>query len=274
MTGPEYARYGGDTTCLLVEGARGEQAVIDVGSGIRLVSRRLGAPVATPLLVLLTHYHLDHLMGLGGFAQLYDPDWRVEFAAPPYNGVGAAEAVNRLLAEPFWPITVADMAAVIGFRDLAATGTGADAGSRTEPLRLGGLEIRWCPVEHPGGCSAFRFDEADTGASLVFATDLEWGISGESSRAGFLALCREPAPARVLVLDAQYTAEQYARHRGWGHSSLRDAVDIAAATSVQRLLVTHHDPTNDDRQLDELAAALHNEMPLADLARQGMEIEL
>ncbi len=35
VSGPEYLRYGGDTTCLTIETASGELLIFDAGTGIR-----------------------------------------------------------------------------------------------------------------------------------------------------------------------------------------------------------------------------------------------
>jgi len=50
-----------------------------------------------------------------------------------------------------------------------------------------------------------------------------------------------------------YTGTEYMNHRGWGHSSYRDAVEFAIAAEVETLVLFHHEP---DRSDDELEAQL------------------
>ena len=63
---PSFPEYGGDTTSVLVCGDQGERLVVDAGTGVRNLLPHLGAPTE-PLMMLLTHFHLDHLMGLPAF---------------------------------------------------------------------------------------------------------------------------------------------------------------------------------------------------------------
>ena len=56
----------------------------------------------------------------------------------------------------------------------------------------------------------------------------------------------------VLILDAQYTDEEYEKHIGWGHGSLSRVVSVALEAEVRRLILFHHDPTHDDEKIDEM----------------------
>ena len=58
--------------------------------------------------------------------------------------------------------------------------------------------------------------------------------------------------ADVVVHDAQYTPEQYASKKNWGHSTFSYATQIAAAANVRRLILTHHDPAHDDDFVDRI----------------------
>lgn len=264
VTGPAAEPFGGDTTCVLCTGAAGEQVVIDGGTGLRAL-----APVLGPgprVRVLLTHYHLDHLAGLGAFAALYDPAASVEFAAPPLPSGTVAQAVRGLLGPPYWPLDVDKMAAEIVFRDLPPGGV--------EPWREDGLEVRWCPVPHPGGCTAYRVDEPATGTAMVLATDVEWTGADDAARDRFVAFCRDPHPADLLIHDGQYDAAHAAARRGWGHATPDDAVQLARAAGVHHLLITHHDPADDAATLSARERQVRALWPRAAFARQGQQIIL
>jgi ribonuclease BN (tRNA processing enzyme) len=56
----------------------------------------------------------------------------------------------------------------------------------------------------------------------------------------------------VAILDAQYTDEEYARHVGWGHSSLSSVVLLALDANVKKVLLFHHDPRHDDDMVDRM----------------------
>ena len=58
--------------------------------------------------------------------------------------------------------------------------------------------------------------------------------------------------ADLLVHDAQYTAEELQKRRGWGHSCFDQAMQVAEMAGVKRLALKHHDPEHDD----EIAATI------------------
>ena len=64
------------------------------------------------------------------------------------------------------------------------------------------------------------------------------------------------AGADLLIHDAQYTADEYPRLVGWGHSSFPQAVTFATLARVKRLVPFHHDPAHSDDDLDRLIAPL------------------
>jgi ribonuclease BN (tRNA processing enzyme) len=56
------------------------------------------------------------------------------------------------------------------------------------------------------------------------------------------------------VHDATYTAEEYIRHRGWGHSTYDDAVALALDAGVDELVLFHHKPERSDEEIDRCVA--------------------
>ena len=268
VIGPEFREYGGETTSILVEGEGGEMVVIDAGTGLRKIGDRLLAKSAAPsLLLLMTHYHLDHVVGLPSFSPLYNGNWRISAAAPIMDNRSVDEVLERIFAEPFWPLQVDTLPARLDFATLP--GDISD-----KPFIYGGLEIRWTLLHHPGGATAYRVDDPATGGSFVFATDVEWEDSSAEEKKAFVTLCAEPFPPDLLVFDGQFTRENYDKFRGWGHSSWQTAVEVSRQVKAKRLLITHHDPSSNDEVLNEIEKQLAHTHPEANLARDGMEFVL
>lgn len=267
---PDFSLFGGATTCVLVADRAGHRIVLDAGTGLQRLAPEFEITQGriAPLM-LLTHYHLDHLMGLPSFPLLYDADAEIIIAAPLREGITAQRAVERLIAAPFWPV---------GFRARQQyLVLPQDSGDR--PFQYGPFEVRWCAVHHPNGCHAYRIDELDSGRSMVFATDLEWGASNAAERQALLALCRYPRPLDLLIMDGQFDSATGARFRGWGHSAWQEAVGVAKAAAARHLVVTHHAPDANDgllaqREQHLLGAAGQAGLPKACLAREGMTIAL
>jgi ribonuclease BN (tRNA processing enzyme) len=175
--------------------------------------------------------------------------------------------LSGLADEPLWPVRLKNMPAVIRFTALSVAP--GDEGRTWK-----GITVRWCPVHHPGGCTAYRFDEEGTGASVVIATDLEWAESTPAEQEALLSLCGEPEPAEVLFIDGQFTPAEYERFAGWGHSRWTDAVEIADRSQAEQLRVIHHAPDASDEKLRQVDRDVREALPGASLARQGVAIEL
>ncbi len=264
---PNTTRYGGHTTCLLVTGQGGELVLLDAGSGVRTVADHLrpAAESAPALHILMTHLHLDHLLGLPMLPVLHDARWTVTITGFQPQVGSLQGALDRLLSPPLWPFSLADCAATVQVREL----TPAD------PLpAVGGLEIRGLPVPHPGRCTAWRIDESATGTSLVLATDMEWSAAAPRQRRAFLDFCRLPQPVDLLVMDGHFAPRELSGKTGWGHSSTDECLAVARDCGAARLLITHHAPDHDDDRLDAMADHVHGVWEHAGLARQGMEISL
>lgn len=257
---PGFMRYGGETTCILVQGQAGETLFLDAGTGIRPLGACFAEHPPAEVMVLLTHFHLDHVVGWPSFPLLYVKGVTLRVAAPDVGGQRAEQILSQLMKQPFWPIQMERV----------------QAGLRFEPIpeQFGGLQIRSCPVHHPGGCVAYRLDEPSTGASLVFATDIEWDLSSPDEKRMFLDLCRQPGPCRLLLFDGHYSRATYPAFKGWGHSTWEDAVEVARDVQAGQLLVIHHAPDGRDEQLDRIQRRLLVAYPGAGLAQDGMEVEL
>jgi ribonuclease BN (tRNA processing enzyme) len=125
------------------------------------------------------------------------------------------------------------------------------------------------PVEarHPQGCRGYRLDGQK---SVMIATDHEAGDDDVDAR-----IAEAGRDADVLIHDGQYTTEEYRRdRRGWGHSTWATAVDAARNAGAARLVLTSHDPTRTDDQVDEIVKQARGVFPLTSGAHEGMTIPL
>jgi len=71
VSGPEYLKYGGDTTCIEIRAKSGELIIVDAGTGIRRLGNQLVKEKCLTYHFLLTHSHWDHLIGFPFFLPLY-----------------------------------------------------------------------------------------------------------------------------------------------------------------------------------------------------------
>lgn len=252
--GAAFARYGGDTTCYGLTFGERAPILIDCGSGLRAFGAAIAHdPPKQPIDVLLTHFHVDHLIGLGLCGPLLSGDvalrlWTTQ--APD----AAADAIDRLFSPPLWPFNLRTT------RRLEIQGLPAD-------MELNGVSIRPFPLNHPGGSTGFAL-EAD-GVKVSVATDHEHGDETFD-----MELTKASEGAQLMLFDAPYSDETYERRRGWGHSSRAAGLALARAAAVERLVFVHHDPNARDADLDAVGRGLADRAPFAELARQGARYHL
>ena len=260
VSGPQFARYGGYTSCFEVLSPDGRHLIIDCGSGLRRLEASLAkrGEDSRPFeaTVLLTHFHWDHIQGLPFFAPLYRPTTRLHFVAAPPPGFDVAGALASVLRPPWFPVDFLESGAQLTFQALS-----------DGPLSVGSLEITSSRLEHPGGVTGYRV--AYAGGVLVTATDVE-----SASEQSQLAVTRFAEGAAVLLHDAQYTPAEYeANRRGWGHSTWRHAARVAADAGVGRLVLTSHDPTRTDDQIAEIVGLASSQFSSSEAAFEGQRIE-
>ena len=86
MPAAEFLRYGGHTSCITVDCGE-ELVVLDAGSGLSQLNPAPRPDGKARLDILLSHLHLDHVMGLFGCRQLYDPEAEIHLYGEARAGV-------------------------------------------------------------------------------------------------------------------------------------------------------------------------------------------
>lgn len=254
-SGPEYVRYGGNTSCLEVR-AGPHLLVFDAGTGIRGLGRKLASDeAAAEIDLFFTHTHIDHVVGLPFFMPFYQPQSDIRVWAghlKPHRTL--KESLSGLMSEPFFPVPLEIFSAKPVYRDFIA-------GETLEPRP--GLKIRTCPLNHPNEATGYRIDWA--GKSICYVTDCEH-TPGKLDGA-ILDLIRD---ADVFIYDSTYTEDEFPRYAGWGHSTWQEGARLADAAGARQLVIFHHDPTHDDAFMDGVAAAAHAQRPGTIVAREGL----
>ncbi len=252
VSGNEFHRYGGATCCIFLRLA-GQPIVLDAGTGILHLPEMLkDGEKNIPL--LLSHPHADHLLGLPMCTPAADADMHFHIYAEAHGGLEPEAQLRALMKPPLWPIGPELLPARLDYHTI------------TGPFALGGVTVDIISGEHPGGVTLFRLSGG--GKTVVYMTDCT--LKGEA-----LAAAEDFAKGCDLLLcDGQYSAEEWPRYDGFGHSSWDAAAKLGADCGAARTMIIHHAPTRSDNELDAAAAALSKLYPRCGFAHEGEEIQL
>jgi phosphoribosyl 1,2-cyclic phosphodiesterase len=285
VPGAATVRYGGNTSCVEVR-ADGEIIVLDAGTGIRLLGIALEQEFGSQpinLTLLITHVHWDHIQGFPFFIPAYNDKNKVHIYGYDGADTGLREILRGQMATPFFPVRLYDLPGKIDITKLAAM-----------EFNVGRVRVRAEMMNHPGVCVGYRLFTSS--GSVAYLPDTEpydafqlhsdkshllspeqTHKRAEKGRASLVEFLRS---TDVLILDTQYTDEEYQEHLGWGHGSLSSAVALAIDAAVRKLILFHHDPTHDDQMIDRMVqtarklAAKSESYLEVEGAREGAELTL
>ena len=234
--------------------AGGDRVLFDCGEGTQQqLLRSVGLPELDA--VFLTHYHLDHWLGLLGVLKTFDLRGRerpLSIYGPP--GLKALlDAMRPAWGRVSFPLALEEL-------------------DPHEEVGFGGYVIAPFPVEHRVRAYGYAFAEddrpgrfdADAAERLGVAPGPDFGrlqagetvdgvspeqVVGEPRRGRRIVISGDTAPcqaievfahqADVLVHESTFLSDEAERARETGHSTARQAAEIAVAAGVRLLALTH-----------------------------------
>ena len=285
VPGSSTVGYGGNTSCIEVR-ADGEIIILDAGSGMRELGIALEnefGPRSIKLTLLISHTHWDHIQGLPFFLPAYNEKNSLRLLG--YEGArdGLATILASQMETSVFPVSLRDMPSAIEIEEL-----------RDMQFHVGKVRIEARFVNHPGICVGYRLYTSN--GSIAYLPDNEpydvltsslakrdraerekaqaYAAAARAKLVGFLQ------GADVLIIDSQYTDDEYEKKVGWGHGSLSSVVSLALDSGARKLFLFHHDPSRDDKAVDAMVESarmlvLESGKPMeVDAAREGAEVWL
>ena len=242
--------FGGNTSCFFLR-CGGTGIVLDAGSGLSALGHDLqNDPNLRRLHILITHFHMDHILGLLSFSPFFDPEREIRI----YGPLGVRRTLETLIRPPYWPVTFSDFPATVRFYEVTP---GMD-------YDLGGVRMTALAGLHPDGSLYYRLDGA--GKRLVYALDCEPDGRLRTDLGAFAQGCG------LLVWDAHFapgTAKP-----GWGHSTWEEGLEVARLAGAGRVLMTHFNNNYDGAFLLRQEELARERDASCVFAREGMVIAI
>ena len=268
--GPETNRYGGNTSCVSVTGARGQLLILDIGTGVVGLGKQLMAGAMGRgegrAAVLLSHAHWDHIQGFPFFSPVFVPGNQLEIYGHAHSTDMLEGILEGQMNPHFSPIyTLRNLGAAISFTAVAPG----------EVHDVDGIQVAAHPNPH-GHTSALAFRLEEDGASLVYASDAGYPPEGPGRE-----IVELYAGADLLIHDATYTPADRATRLERGNSSYVDAASAAVAAGARHLVLFHYDQDYADDTVDHMVRACREALDRSGgraiqltAAAEGLEIEV
>ena len=241
VSGKEYLKYGGDTTCLEIRTKSNDIIIIDAGTGIRRLGNLLTDEKQNKYHFLFTHAHWDHVMGFPYFKPLYSKDAKFKMHRCPFHDEFVENIISKVMAPPNFPVKYSDIRAELSYEE-----------ARPVEFEIGSVKVVPIAISHPNGGSGYKLIE--NGKTFVFLTDNELGFIHPGGLP-YKDYVNFSSGADLLIHDAEYTPEEYKTYIDWGHSVYTDVLNLAIEAKVKKLGLFHLNQERTDREMNKIVKA-------------------
>ena len=288
VPGTDTLKYGGNTSC--VEFRIGNAIIIiDAGTGIISLGEDLlkehfstGKPIVAT--ILFSHMHHDHNQGFPYFKPAYLGSSTLYMFGPTMFEKDIEEMLSQIMRPPFSPVRLEDLNSnrlIHNLRGAEEILIDPETGNTFFRNIYHEQEIPdknmirifvQKDYAHPvNGVLFYRVEWQ--GKKVVYASDTEGYVGGNQK------LIKFAKNADVLIHDAQYYMDnEYAdiitSKQGYGHSSPEMSVEVAQKTNAKKLVLYHHDPSHNDKKIEEKEKEVQKLFPNTIAAYEGLVINL
>jgi ribonuclease Z len=245
------------TACVLIRSG-GSRILVDAGEGAqRQMINSTGLVQVDD--IYITHFHADHYLGLPGLLKTYD---LLERRQPlriigPAGLIGLFDSLRRIFGRLRYEVELVELEPGEAIRH-----EGFEMSAFGVEHRMKALGYAYVEPERPG-----RFD-VEAARGLGIADDRDFGrlqrgetvavdgsevrpeqVLGEPRAGRKVVITGDTAPcemtriaahaAQLLIHDGTFAVEESARAAETGHSTARDAAQLAADAEVHMLAIVH-----------------------------------
>ena len=252
------AKYGVNTSCTLVE--FGDTAIVfDCGSGAYLLNEYLNKSTSVQKVhMLLSHMHLDHIMGFPCFEAFNNKSLSINVYGEKRGGLSLREQLEKLLLPPFWPVGL----------EVFAGKPQINSFDKYESFDISDdIHVDTMESNHPNDSTVFRVKIGSK--TIVYALDFE---HSEKALPEIIEFARD---CDLLIYDAAYTQDMYSTRVGWGHSTWEVGKKVSEASGAKYTAFSHFAYSLSDEELDsEMKRVGLEKSDTCFPAREGMVLKI
>ena len=251
-------RFGGNTSCIKLS-CKDYSIALDAGSGLANLGLDIiaaGEKSHGPQDILLSHLHMDHIIGLSVFAPGLDEKRGIRVFTVSRDDRCLSSQVLGAFKPPYWPLALEE--AVYGefvpiHEDIS--------------FKAGPLTITPFAANHPDKTISFHITNGVK--SLVYLLDSEMSTMDASDYEKLVNHCEG---ADMVVFDSAFSLEDYPNFTGWGHSTVADGVKLRRDSGCKHMLFAHFAQNYSDEEI--LSWKRHFDGDYYTFAADEMEIAL
>lgn len=238
---------GKNTTCLVIK-SQDKKLIVDAGTGI---INYFNFDKDKEHHLLLTHYHLDHVIGLPFSKVLFDKSCNITIYGPNLEGFTPSDILSNLLRKPFLPIPKEDFISTFNYSTLL----------NKKSYMINSFKVETLHVQHPGGCMVYSIYKENKKISIL--TDLPNSSDANMEVINFVK------NSDLLYIDSQFLESEMTNgQHNFGHSTVESAIRLKTISNSKKVILGHH---KNNRLLKEISQFASTDIIIA---KEGNEVEI
>lgn len=245
----EPSRYGRQTSCVSVE-TRDHLFVFDAGTGIVRLGEELTSKKTyyKEIWLFITHFHLDHIVGLGQFKPIEKPEYKIHIVGVNDPERSLREMAQQSFYSSFALVKETPKAKIDLYEVL-----------EDNYELLPGVLVKTMYSNHPTNTLVYLLEI--NGKKIVYSPDSEiWGDATalQDYDEKFGNFCESPD---MFIHDVNYDDADYEKYQKQGHSGLGIVVNFAAEKAgAKELMPFHLNASYSDERLDKMSESAAREV--------------
>ena len=244
---PQSNIYGGNTSCyeLIFDDY---QLIFDTGTGFRQVN----IDESKKTMIFYSHWHHDHIQGLAFNSGLFNPKNNILITCALNDKNESKNIIHRYFSGFYFPIELTKKLSNLKFVEFNDLKKDFEKDFQIEFLKL----------NHPGGSVGYRIKNQYKKITIL----LDNGYDKDQ----FFDLYNFAGKSDYIVWDGMFTDKELRNKAFWGHSSIEQGIEFFHNSEIENMLITHHDPSRTDNQLNILSKELPQGITFA---KDGMIVD-